>query len=506
MQAERIAKVIITTGCLIVTLSAATIVGAGRGDATASQETTCAALTGLVLPATVVTSAAIVAAGASTPEYCRVLATVEPETDVEVRMPTAWAERLLHVGSTALAGVIPNLAANTADLQAGYVVTASNGGHRDPTRGPGRFLDNPTLVEDFAHGAIVKTVRVAKTISEAYYGQGPKYSYYSGCSSGGREALNAAALYGAEYDGVIAVAPALDMPGVVSRWAYSARLSPPSAAKLATLSQAQTAACDALDGLVDGIVHHPAACSFDPASLRCPANQDDASCLNDGEIDVVRTLRYDLTGTNGKLVYPAFGIGNPGTGLGVFMPLGGPGTPTIASFLAGSFLPFIVYNDPSYDPATYDLDDDFKTVVQVMDHTYRFSPKVNRLAQFLRDGKKVIIWHGAEDTLISHYDSIRAHQEMTARAGTDFDNARLFEVPGVQHCGGGPGANRFDMLAALSAWVENGQPPGELVASRTDAAGNVLFTRPICQFPAYPHYDGHGIPTDASSFQCVAPR
>jgi feruloyl esterase len=486
-------------------MSAATMLGAGRGDATASQETPCAALAGLVLPDAVVTSAVLVGAQAPTPEYCRVLATVAPETDVEVRMPTAWTNRLLHVGDTALAGAIPNLAANAADLQGGYVLTASNGGHRDPTRGPTRFLDNPTLVEDFAHGAIVKTVRVAKALIEAYYGQAPSYSYFSGCSTGGREALNAAALYGAEYDGVIAVAPALDMPGVVSRWADAARLTPPSSAKLATLSQAQTAACDGLDGLVDGIIHHPAACSFDPVSLRCPANQDDASCLNDREIDVVRTLRTDLTRTSGKVVYPGFGIGNPGTGLGVFMPLAGPATPTIASFLAGSFLPFIVYNDPSYDPATYDLDDDFKTVVQVMEHTYHFSPKVNRLAQFLRDGKKVIIWHGAEDTLISHLGSIRAHEAMTARAGTDADNARLFVLPGVQHCGGGPGASRFDMLAALSDWVENGQAPGDLVASRTDAAGNVLFTRPICQFPSYPHYDGHGSPTDASSFQCVAP-
>ena len=274
------------------------------------------------------------------------------------------------------------------------------------------------------------------------------------------------------------------MPGLISRWAYAARLNPPSSAKLATLSQAQTAACDGLDGLVDGIISHPSACGFDPASLRCPPNQDSASCLTEPEIEVVQTLRSDLTLKNGKLVYPRFGIGNPGTGLGVFMPLGGPGTPTFAAASAGGFLPFIVYNDPSYDLATYDVQVDLQTVVNVMEHTYNFSADTNRLDQFLRDGKKIIIWHGAEDTLISHIDSARAHEAMVARTGQDSDNARLFVLPGVQHCGGGPGASRFDMLAALSDWVENGQAPVGLVASRTDAVGNVLFTRPICEFPA----------------------
>jgi hypothetical protein len=506
MQIQRTAKVIVSTTCLIVTASVATMSGASRSDATASRETTtCAALTGLSLPDTVITSAALVAPQGSTPEYCRVLAAVEPETDLEVRLPTRWTERLLHLGGVGLEGVVPNLAANAGDLQAGYALTASNGGHRDPTRGPTRFLDNPTLVEDFAHGAILKTVRVAKALIEAYYGRAPKSSYFSGCSTGGREALNAAAVYGDEYDGVIAAAPPFDMPGLTSRWAYAARLNPPSSAKLATLSQAQTAACDGLDGLVDGIISHPSACGFDPASLRCPANQDSASCLTDLEIEVVQSLRSDLTLKNGKPVYPRFGIGNPGTGLGVFMPLGGPGTPTFAAASAGGFLPFIVYNNPSYDLATYDVQVDLQTVVNVMEHTYNFSADTNRLDQFLRDGKKIIIWHGAEDTLISHVDSARAHEAMVARTGQDFHNARFYVLPGVQHCGGGPGASRFDMLAALSEWVENGQAPSGLVASRSDAVGNVLFTRPICEFPAYPRYDGKGNPTDASSFQCVTP-
>jgi feruloyl esterase len=504
MNAKRFAASIVAVTSLTMTASRATMAGA-TSQGTASAVISCAALTALELPQTVITSATIVAAVGSAPEYCRVLATVEPETDIEVRLPSAWAERLLHLGGVGLEGVIPGLNGNVSELQAGYALAASNGGHRDPTRGATRFLDNPTLVEDFAEAAIEKTVRVAKAVIDAYYGRRPKYSYFSGCSSGGRAALNAAAHYGDEYDGVIAGAPPVDMPGVISRWAYTGRLNPPSAAKLAGMYQAQVTQCDGLDGLADGIISHPAACDFDPASLRCPANENSESCLTDQEVQVVQTLRADLTLENGRLVYPRFGIGNPATGIGVFMPVGGPGTPTIASFLSASFLPYIVYNDPTYNPATYDIELDLRTVVDVMEHTYDFSANTTPLARYLRSGRKIIVWQGAEDTLISHIDTIRSYEELTRKAGRDSDNARVYVLPGIQHCGGGPGANQFDMIAALTDWVENGRAPHTLIASRPDVAGNLLFTRPLCEFPRYPRYDGEGDPNDASSFRCAAP-
>lgn len=504
MKMRRFAGFAVAVTCLTIDASRATVTGTNH-EVAGSGEASCLALTALSLPHTVITSAVVVPAQGSVPEYCRVLATVEPETDVEVRLPDLWAERLLHLGGVGLEGVIPNLNANAGELRAGYALTASNGGHRDPTRGATRFLDNPTLVEDFAHAAIEKTVRVAKAVVHAYYGRPPTYSYFSGCSTGGREALNAAAQYGDEYDGVIAGAPPVDMPGVISRWAYAGRLTPPSAAKLALLYQSQMNQCDDLDGLADGIISNPAACDFDPTSLRCPADENSESCLTDQEIQDVQTLRTDLTLENGTLVYPRFGIGNPATGLGVFQRLGGPGTPTFASFLAASFLPFIVYNDPTYDPATYDVDVDLRIVVDVMEHTYDFSANTNALARYLRSGRKMLVWQGTEDTLISHIDTIRAYETFANRAGQDSDNARLYAVPGVQHCGGGPGANRFDMLTALAEWVEVGRAPRTLIGSRIDATGTVLFTRPVCEFPKYPRYEGEGDPNDASSFQCVPP-
>ena len=505
MSALRFASLIVAATCLTVTATGETTIAATGREPAAPLEPSCQALTAVAVSHAVVTSAALVPAQGSDPEYCRVLATVEPETDIEVRLPTVWSERLLHLGGVGLEGVIPNLSANAGELRAGYALTASNGGHRDPTRGAARFLDSPTLIEDFANGAIEKTVRVAKAVIDAYYGRPATYSYFSGCSGGGRAALNAAAHYGDEYDGVIAGAPSVDMPGVISRWAYASRLTVPSAAKLASMYQTQVATCDAGDGLLDGIISNPDACKFDPSSLRCAPNENDTSCLTDEEIESVQALRTDLTLENGRLVYPRFGIGDPGTGLGVFMSVAGPGTPTFASLLAASFLPFVVYNDATYDPATYDLQVDLRTVVDVMEHAYDFSANTNSLARYLRSGRKVIIWQGTEDTLVSHIDTAHSYEQLASRAAHDADNARFYALPGVQHCGGGPGVNRFDMIAALAEWVEQGREPHTLIGSRNDAIGNPLFTRPLCEFPSYPRYEGLGNPNDAASFQCVTP-
>lgn len=465
----------------------------------------CNALSQLELPDTVITSAVVVPAQGAEPTYCRVLATVAPETDVEVRLPDGWQRRLLHLGGSGFDGVIPNLDAHGRRLQQGYALAASNGGHRDPTGGPTRFLDNPTITEDYAHAAIGKTVQVAKAVIHAYYGRRSRYSYFSGCSAGGRGALNAAAKFHDEYDGVVAGAPTRNMPGLLSGWALAGQQNAPSPAKLTSLYQAQVTRCDARDGLADGVIGNPARCHFDPATLRCPEGADSDSCLTDTEIKAVNTVRSDLTLASGRTVYSRLGIGNPAEGFGVFMPLGPPGSPTVASFLSAGFLPYIVYNDPAYDPAGYDVDRDLRTVVDVVEGRYDFSADTTPLAKYLRSGGKMMVWHGAEDTLMSHLDTIRAYERMADAAGRHAANARLYTPAGVQHCGGGPGTDAFEMLDALTDWVEKGRAPHTLSASKVDAAGQVLFTRPLCEHPQYARYTGQGDPTDAASFRCVRP-
>jgi hypothetical protein len=465
----------------------------------------CVGLTTLALPDATVTSAVDVAAQGSVPAYCRVLATAGTETDIEVRLPEPWGGRLVHLGGSGLDGFIQDLDVRADLLQQGFAVTASNSGHRDPTGGPTRFLNDPVVIEAYAHGAIGQTIAVAKAVVLAYYGEPAGYTYFTGCSAGGRAAFNAAARYGAEYDGVVAGAPTRNMAGMVSAWALATQVSPPSVAKLTSMYEAQLAQCDTLDGLDDGIIGNPAKCRFDLESVRCPSGTDNDSCLTDAEIDAVKTIRSDVKFANGRTVYVGLGIGHPGTGFGAFMPLGGPGSPVVATLVSGWFLPYMVYGDPAYDPRGYDVDTELRTVEHVFDQVHDFSADTNPLAQYLRSGGKVIVWHGAEDALMSHRDTIRSYEEMSRQAGRGSENARLYVPPGVNHCGGGPGADAFDMIGALAEWVEQGQAPGTLTASKFDATGNVLFTRPLCEYPKYPRHDGENDPDDAASFRCVAP-
>jgi feruloyl esterase len=492
------------TATLVTVLAFAPSTGATDGGERRQAANRCAALLKLALVDTVITGATAVPPQGAVPGYCRVLATVAPETDIEVRLPDTWQSRLLHLGGAGFDGTIPNLNLNVPQLQQGYALAGSNGGHRDPTGGPTRFLNDPTLILDFAYVAIAKTVHVAKAVIHAYYGHPATYSYFAGCSNGGRGAFNAAAKYADEYDGVVAGAPSRNTPGLISGWVRAGLLEAPSPAKLAAMYQAEVSQCDAKDGLIDGIISNPTACRFDPATLTCPAGIDNDSCLTNAEIQAVNVIRSDLELANGRTIYSRLGIGNPAKGFGVFMPLGPPGSPTVASS-GGAFLQYIVYSDPAYDVASYDVNRDFRTVVKVIEGIYDFSANTAPLARYLRSGKKMIVWHGTEDTGLSHFDTVRTYEQMAEAAGDDAENARLYTPAGVLHCGGGPGADRFDMIGAITDWVENGHAPQNLIASKVDVTGHVRFTRPLCEYPKYPRYIGYGDPNDAASFQCVRP-
>lgn len=235
-------------------------------------------------------------------------------------------------------------------------------------------------------------------------------------------------------------------------------------------------------------ISNPEKCHFDPESVRCPSGVDDSSCLTESEIEAVNTIRSDLELANGKTVYSRFGLGDPAKGFGVFMPLGPAGSPTASAFLGAGHLQYIVYDDPAYDLTNFDANDDFREVRHVIEGIYDFSADTAPLARYLRSGKKVIVWQGTEDTALSHFDTVRSFELMVNRAGKGAENARIYTLPGVQHCGGGAGADRVDMVTALRDWVENVVEAQTLSARKVNAAGQVLFSRPVCEYPAHPHY------------------
>jgi len=215
--------------------------------------------------------------------------------------------------------------------------------------------------------------------------------------------------------------------------------------------------------------------------------------LTSAEANAVKTLMTDLSLSNGTTIYSGFGVGD--------MAAWGP----IYGFLGVGHIRNIVLNDPTWPASAFDVDTYFPIISDVIDNTYQFSASATGLAQFMNAGKKVMIWHGSDDALLSHKDTIRTWRQVTDVAGATVAqaNSRLYIASGVNHCGGGPGADRFDMLTPMIAWVENARAPEALVAEKVNAtAGATLFARPMCVHPQYPKYRGTGDVNSADSYSC----
>jgi feruloyl esterase len=453
-----------------------------------------------------ITSATMVPATGSTPAYCRVTATVGKDTDpkkqmdIEVWLPENWQKRFLHLGGGGFDGTIPFQSTPPAfrpnyiekPLQHGFALAGSNGGHRAIDYPGPKFALDYTMAQDYAYAAIGTTLRVAKALIAAYYRERPTYSYFWGCSNGGRGAFNAAAKYPHEYDGVVAAAPSRNMPGLSSAWMEFSPAAILTPGKIATVKSASVAECDHLDGLKDGIISNPDECGFDPETLRCAGTPSD-SCLTDQEIAIVNKIQSDLKLADGTLIYSRTGFGelNWASGYAAL----GPG-----------YVNWLTFRNPSY--AAWDLNKDYPTLVEVLEGAYACSGETEALATYLNEDGKLIVVHGTDDTLLSHYDTARTFYEVTNETdGKGHENAKLYMAAGVGHCYGGPGADTYDMISAISDWVENGQKPKTLLASKIDpGTGSVLFTRPLCEYPKYPQYKGKGDPNDAANFYCKDPK
>lgn len=464
-------------------------------EATAAERTAhrprqaCAELKGREFYNVVITSAVEVPASAMLPAYCKVSGHESgTEHDLEVRLPARWGGGYVQQGGGGFDGSIPPATGAPAALQLHAVQGANNGGHRD--RSGAALLNDPRAIERYAHSAILTATRFGKAVSQDYYGTAPAHSYYEGCSNGGRGALNAAAKYGSEFDGIVAMAPTLNLSGMAPAMTRFGELSLPSAAQFAAVHGAAVAKCDELDGARDGIVSNWQACRLDPAR-DLPASIG----LSPAQVDALRTLWTGVRRADGSVLYEGLGYGDLTAGAAVY-----------ARFGLGH-LRNVVYSDAQWTPpgGTLDVERELPAIRAVLDGRYQFSASVSGLAQYLRAGRKLLVWHGADDPIISHRDTIRTWADVVGAAGAPVAraNSRLYIAPGVAHCGGGEGADSAELLSALMQWVEAGKAPGTLLASKRDAAGKVLFTRPLCQHPRWPRYSGKGAVSSAASYSCV---
>jgi feruloyl esterase len=479
--------------------------------------TSCATLSGLTLPNTTITLAQVVEAGNYTPPtgaaaepgvalpaFCRVAATLKPTQDsdikIEVWMPASgWNGKYQAVGNGAFSGAIAYPAMVRA-LQRGYATSSTDTGHAG---GSASFaLGHPEKVIDFGWRAVHEMTVTSKKVVAAYYEAAPKFSYWNGCSAGGRQAMKEAQRFPADFDGIIAGSPGLDWTGRAAQAlrvaktlekSESARLSP---VETQTLHRAVVQACDGMDGVKDGLIENPARCTFDPAVLQCKGS-DEAACLTPAQIETARLMYSPAVNPRTKREI---------TGLAPGSELGWTSMGWTASARATGLdqFRFIVFNDPGWDIQKFNFDSDIVRAEETdADTINALDPN---LKPFIDRGGKLIQYHGWSDPQISPGNSTQYYTRVLEALG-DADRIRnayrLFMAPGMAHCGGGEGPNAFDMLAALEQWVEHGKAPDQIVASHA-TNGVVDRTRPLCPFPQVAVYKGSGSPDEAASFACKA--
>ncbi|MBU9326234.1 tannase/feruloyl esterase family alpha/beta hydrolase [Burkholderia multivorans] len=476
-----------------------------------------------ITSATVLPAGTVVGNNTLAAPMCDVKGTIGPGASLfELQLPTqGWTQRYLQTGCGGLCG---NLSVNAPMASTCVPVTngtiamaATDMGHEGGN--DGAWALDPRAKLDFAYRAEHATAQVAKAIIQRFYARPARYAYFDGCSDGGREALMEAQRYPDDFDGIAAGAPANDL--IVQNtfhhaWPAAVNTDPKTgnaillAGKLPMLHAAVLKACDALDGVVDGVIDNPRACRFDPATLVCATGQADATCLTPQEATVVRRLHDGATTADGLRLEP-FVSREWGSELNWTLFV--PATATAQSGTIGFVLPFLRYLDyynASYPSATigdlkFTLAGFLKTVVPVSNYLAATDPDLSRFAG--RNGK-LLLWHGLEDQHISPRSSIEYYEAMKRYMGdANVERfARFYLFPGVAHCGGGQGPNVFDVLTPLMAWTETGTTPGRIVASIVDASGNTTRTRPVFPYPATSRYTGSGSTDDAANFVADTPK
>lgn len=526
-------------------LLALTILPAAWGESNGCQK-----LASLSEPGTAIVSAEEVAAGTFTlpgnapanpeqserfralPSFCRAVLDLTPapgsHIKVEVWLPEKnWNGKFRGQGNGGFAGQIDYSGLATAVSQ-GYATAATDTGHTGEGTNADWALGHPEQITDFGYRAVHEMTLKGKELLARFYGKSASHAWFASCSDGGREALMEAQRFPQDYDGIVAGAPAYNWSRLLVNAVHNsqallqnpASYIPPS--KLPAIASAVLNACDAKDGVKDGILKAPNQCRFDPSLLLCHG-ADTNACLTPPQVESLRVLYDGARDSQGKLVYPGY---LPGSELGPGgwqLWITGAAPRTSLMYLFGThYFADMVYRNPAWDYTTFNVDQGLADALRQTSHDLDATNP--DLTAFAQRGGKLILYHGWNDPAISAYGTIDYFNQVrsTMGAGKADSFVRLFMVPGMQHCMGGPGADSFgqfgpatvfgpddaehDIILALENWVEKGRAPDRLIAAHTTgegAARTVTMTRPLCAWPRTAHYRGTGDPNDAASFSCV---
>jgi feruloyl esterase len=449
------------------------------------------------------------AVGPVLPAFCRVAATLKPSLDsdikIEVWLPAdgGWNRNYLAVGGGGWVGSI-NYGAMATAVQEGYATSSTDTGH---IGGTADFaVGHPEKVIDFAYRAVHEMTVKAKAIIAAHYGRGgPRLSYWTGCSTGGRQGLLEAQRYPADFDGIIAGAPANNQIQL-SAWRFAletAALKDPARvvplAKAGLLNRAVLAACDTLDGVKDGFLSDPQRCHFDPSTLLC-RGVGDGDCLTAPQLESIKQAYAPANKETGERIYPGLVHGSEAGWALLAAPRPEPNVIDLGMFR------LVAHQDPAWDWRLFDLDRDLMLAEQKAGSITAVNPD---LSAFKARGGKLLIYHGWNDGgsggAISPLNTLDYFSSVAAKMGQKQDDwLRLFMVPGMAHCGGGPGPNQFNAMAALERWRDAGVAPDQITAYHVEN-NRVTMTRPLCPYPQVAAYKGTGSTNDAANFACKAP-
>jgi feruloyl esterase len=526
---KRTAFVSVSIAALLVTVAHAQVPQRGRGGrgggpafpppmqtpprpliADARPVRSCESLATVALPNTTIESAMT---DANNPGICQVVAvTTHPPAGDGIRIwiaiPTSnWNGRFLGTGGGGFVGGNPGGASQAAAL--GFAGGATDTGHEGGSTSFALDADgrlNWQAIRNFAHVGIHEMTVTGKALTQAMYGVAPRYSYFNGCSTGGRQGLMEAQRYPQDYDGIASAAPAINWPKLLMQSLWGSMLMNTTsntvpACKLDAATAAAVAACDGIDGVKDGVIEDPTTCTYDPKALiGTPAG--DCGAFTEADADIIRKLWQGPTREDGSFLW--YGLPRGASLAALSASRGTPPQPQAFPFSVGWLRDFVTQN-PQFDwtaitPAAYHLLWD-QSIEQYGIVIGTDNPD---LAGFRDRGGKAIIWHGWADQLISADGTIDYYKRVQQRMGgaKTADFARFFLAPGVWHCAGGPGPQPTGILEALLAWVEDGKAPETLLATRRDQAGAVTRSRPLCQYPLVARYKGSGSTDDAANFVC----
>jgi len=542
--------------------------GGGGGGESPPATLTCQQLVGLTIPASAialptsggtVTDATVTAASgtgaAALPEHCFVngsIAPVDPTAPkilFRLALPTSWNSKVVMFGGGGFDGSIPNVRGNVpagptnqlTPLGRGYATFASDSGHQAGALGSqdGQWGLNNEAVRNFGGDALKKTRDAAIFLIQARFAAGlPTKAYFAGGSTGGREALAAIQRWPADWDGAIAWYPAWNdaaalLGGHRMNRALAQSGAYPNTAKRIVILQAALAACDALDGVVDGLISNQLKCNatFDPsvatlngAPVRCPDGADTSdACLSDAQINALKTINtptnFHFSLASGETQYPGYNVW--GSDLGIttnpsplepvvtFLAFGTtqptmpmPNTAPYISVLTDQWIKYVVTRDASFNSLALDPENPGVWGERISELSTQLDTRTD-ISGFAARGGKLLLAHGQSDVLVSTRATEQYYQRLQAQFGPAFVDTfvRFYEVPGFAHAVSTVFNASWDSLTVLEQWAEKGvSPSGQVVA---DTAGVPGRTRPLCDYPKWARYKGSGDVNAAASFTCV---